>query len=81
MAPSKEVKLPSSSVIINECRKVQASTLDEYVPKVMSKVKSKFNQDESLIFELYLKGFKGLFEKDLMMKYIEEYFEDTVDIF
>lgn len=81
VAPSKEVKLPSSSVIINECRKVQASTLDEYIPKVMSKVKSKFNQDESLIFELYLKGFKGLFEKDLMMKYIEEYFEDTVDIF
>ena len=78
---SKEVKLPSSSVIINECRKVQASSLDEYIPKVMSKVKSKFNHEESLIFELYLKGFKGLFDKELMVKYIEEYFEDIVDPF
>ena len=81
VAPSKEVKLPSSSVIINECRKVQASSLDEYIPKVMSKVKSKFNHEESLIFELYLKGFKGLFDKELMVKYIEEYFEDIVDPF
>ena len=81
VAPSQEVTLPSSSVIINECRKVQASSLDEYIPKVMSKVKSKFNHDESLIFELYLKGFKGLFDKELVVKYVEEYFEDLADSF
>ena len=77
--PSKDIKLPVSNAIIEICRKVQSQTLDDYVSKVIPKVKSKFPADELLIFELYIKGFRGIFSMEGIIHYIEEYFEEPME--